>query len=168
MILRSDPIQRSRYSSSVMAPGTGWYPMAPIKKLGGGNSKGFSLLEMLAVLAIIGIVVSSVGPALNNMLGAMSFSSKSDQILREISQMRVKALLEKRRFVFPQTIGGAITYRDLATELPEGWAIEGTAIAFLETGVCLGGTLTIKDNKGRQKTAQFSKPDCKFIQTNLG
>jgi prepilin-type N-terminal cleavage/methylation domain-containing protein len=124
------------------------------------DARGFTLLEMLAALAIMGMVIAVAAPALVRTIETAAFASQSDRIAREIEGLRAKALLERRRFVFPGT--GAAPLEELSAPLPDGWTIEGEPVVFLDTGVCLGGALTISDGKGRSRVLTLEAPDCRL------
>ncbi len=124
------------------------------------SARGFSIFEMLAVLAIMGIALAVVSPPLARSLGAIGFAAKADAVARDITGLRTRALLERRNLVFPAP--GEAPYADLSGDLPEGWAVEGEPIAFLENGVCLGGALTISDGAGRSRALVLQAPDCRL------
>lgn len=124
------------------------------------RARGFTLLEMLAALAILGMVVAVAAPSLVRTLEAASFASEAELIARDIEAMRTKALLERRRFVFPGE--GETAYEELSAPPPEGWAIEGGPVVFLDTGVCLGGVLAVTDGKGRRREIELAAPDCRI------
>jgi len=127
------------------------------------DQHGFTLLEMLAVLAILAVILGSVAPSLSRAVSSVDFATKIDRISRAIPALRTKALLERRRFVFPANIDGVDPYKDLETPMPDGWSIEGRSIVFMETGVCLGGTLRIVSPDGRSRELTFTPPDCKLL-----
>lgn len=122
------------------------------------SRRGFTLLELLAALAIMGLVVAVAAPSLSRTIESAAFVSKADLLAREIEGLRAKALLERRRFVFPNT--GSAPFEELSASIPEGWTIEGGPVVFLEAGVCLGGVLTISDGKGRRRELNLIAPDC--------
>lgn len=126
------------------------------KKLHG--SRGFSLLEMIVALAIAAVIIAFATPSMFRNLQALEFAAEHDSVLREIRALRGRALLEQRVFAFPPE--GENTFRDLRVPPPVGWIAEGEPIYFLETGICLGGEITISNGKGRIRTTVFAAPDC--------
>lgn len=115
---------------------------------------------MLAALAIMGLVVAVAAPSLVRSLEAAAFASKADLIARDIEAMRTRALLERRRFVFPGE--GETAYAELTEPPPAGWTVEGGPVVFLDTGVCLGGALAVTDGKGRRREIELAAPDCRL------
>ncbi len=124
---------------------------------------GVSLLEILVVLAIIATLVAVTAPSLDRYLDALAFNGKTQTIARDIARMRITALVERRMLFFPQTDErGAPVYEGLSEPLPEGWAIEGQPIVFLESGACSGGELTVTAPGDRTVVLKFNAPHCRF------
>ena len=127
------------------------------------RQRGITLLEILVVLAIVSALVAVSAPALDRYLNAMTFRTKIDSIGRDVSRMRITALLERRMLFFPQTDErGEPTYLGLSEPLPEGWEIEGQPIVFFDSGACAGGVLTVTAPNGRTAQLTFDPPHCRF------
>ncbi len=121
---------------------------------------GFSLIELLVAMAIMGVALAVISPSIFRNLDAVRFSTAHDALLREIRALRVRALLEKRVYAFPPE--GEDPFFQLENTPPEGWtaSVDGDPIYFLETGICLGGTITVTNGKGRFRRTVFAAPDC--------
>lgn len=129
------------------------------------RQRGMSLLEMLAVLAIGGVLIAVTAPVLDRYLAALEFRSQTREIGRDIARMRVTALIERRLIYFPQTDAyGQPSYEGLSAPLPDDWEIEGDPVVFLKTGACLGGVLTLTAPNGRSARFDFEAPLCRFVE----
>lgn len=60
------------------------------------HQRGMSLLEILVVLAILGLTLVVAAPPMFRVLESVSFKMETDDIKRQISDLRIIALLEKR------------------------------------------------------------------------
>ncbi len=154
------------------------------------KQSGMSLLEVLVVLVILGLTVVVTGPPMFKILESVAFKTETDDLARQISSLRVAALLEKRTLTLEaqalatygnandvEGVSGKIgqqitpvnenltrseTENLRSVSLPEGWILEGDDIVFLKTGVCLGGTIILKAPSGRAKTLAFRAPECEM------
>ena len=136
---------------------------AVTKKNARQRQRGVTLLEILVVLAIIGALVAVSAPAFDRYLDAIAFKSRTEAIGRDISRMRVTALLERRMLFFPQTDErGEPAYEGLSEPLPDGWEIEGQPVVFFDSGACAGGVLTVTAPNGRTAQLVFNPPHCRF------
>ena len=127
------------------------------------GQRGVTLLEILVVLAIMGVLIAVTAPSAGRYLDALTFNTKVREIARDVSQMRITALVERRALFFPQADAqGRATYVGLSESLPEGWEISGGPIIFYESGACAGGELTIRTDKEREARLFFTAPHCRF------
>ena len=127
------------------------------------RQRGVTLLEILVVLAIVGALVAVTAPSVDRYLSAITFKTKIESIGRDVSRMRITALLERQALFFPQTDErGEPTYVGLSEPLPDGWTIEGQPIVFYESGACAGGVLTVTAPGDRTAQLSFQAPHCRF------
>lgn len=134
-----------------------------------GFQKGYSLLEMLAALTILSLIVVLAMPNLGKILSTIEFNTKSERYMRDIAALRIRAFLDKRQITVPSESQGslvgeppsALEDTDVLLEIAnEGWSLVGGPVIFLQSGVCLGGDLTLISPSGRSKSFTLIAPDC--------
>ncbi len=125
-------------------------------------ARGVTLIEALACLAILALIVTVSAPQLATGLGAIEFTAKSDAYIEEIERLRIRSFVDGRKITFPEDDDRA----DYGAPAPiddegmEGWTIAGGPLVFLETGVCLGGRITLAAPSGRSRSWEFDAPEC--------
>ncbi len=126
---------------------------------------GLSLLEMLVVLAILGMMVSLIGARLVTSVESTRFSRTADAAIAGIKIMRVEAMLAGMAYQIREIDANPSTEQrfNLQTrrfDLPDGWQHLGDVIRISETGFCSGGRVTLKGPSGRLATYQLDPPRC--------
>lgn len=125
---------------------------------------GFTLLEMLVVLAIVGLLAALAFPALATAYDRARIAFARDSIERELDLLPLRAVGEARRLVLDYPNGQLpeeTTPETVTLTLPEGWRARTEApIVFTETGVCLGGDIALA--VGRETvTYRLQPPRCR-------
>lgn len=126
---------------------------------------GFSLLEMLVVLAIMGVVLSMVGLRLSSTIESTRFVKTAESAMEDIRLMRLRALLDEKatvivtsQFFSPEE--NAMPLRLERLNVPEDWTVSGDNISISTTGYCTGGRIHISDNKGRNISFDLYEGSC--------
>ena len=91
---------------------------------------GFTLMEVMAVLLIVGLVASVLSPSMQRLANSFQARAEFLDVKRKIQSLSSAAM----------TRGEAVDISDL--ELQEGWAASGDVV-YQPNGVCLGGDLSI-------------------------
>lgn len=125
---------------------------------------GFSLLEILIVLAIMGVMMTLIAPRMVSSIESARFSRTVNLAAQQVSQLRAQAVLEKRPIIFAPSGGeiiniNALTITDL--ELPEGWQMSGDMIAISATGLCEGGRVSFTSQNGQSAIFKYEAPHCR-------
>lgn len=131
------------------------------------DEAGFSLLELLAALAILSVTLLIVAPSAVNLVRSVEYNSNVRSFERAIESTRTRAFIENQRYSITPTqnrIGVAPPFVDDLES--EGWEIDGDPIIFLETGVCIGGELTLTSPQNRIRTISVASPDCSIVQSS--
>jgi type IV fimbrial biogenesis protein FimT len=82
---------------------------------------GFSLVELLTVLACVGVMVSVAAPSFDTMAGSMRVSTASNDILGDILLARSEAMKRNRRVVLCKSADGSSCTPDGGWH--QGWIV---------------------------------------------
>lgn len=129
------------------------------------NDAGFSLLELLVVLAIMSIVLSLAGVRMLNSLDGARFNRTADAAVADLLILRADAMLGGHALVLltdTARVDNDIIPPDKQRRLalPQGWRVEGDAITVSATGVCGGGRLRLVGPTGRRIDYVLTPPKC--------
>lgn len=155
---------------------------------------GFSLLEMLTVLFIIGAATALATPNLPLLLDRLSFAAERDTLVRDINRLPYVALgmgqdlvLSEEETMSSTAPQDQFTLRlnNSATRLesgrynaglpaqpaplnvPEGWSIEiAEPIFYRPTGFCSGGNITATAGSLRYEF-KLAAPYCQINESDL-
>lgn len=118
---------------------------------------GFSLLELLVVLALIAMLTAMVAPNLQRTYSAIASSGERAEVRRQLERLPRLARAEGVRIVINADDGAALTAR---LELPEGWAVQPLeALRIESSGVCHPARVQVQ-GRGTSETLLLSSPAC--------
>ena len=122
---------------------------------------GYTLLEMVVVVAVLALATAMVAPAGSRMVTSWREAGDVDQVLQAMAALPVQARREGRTLAFPsadaQAAGtdaepGEPALRPLPLPLPDGWSLQfQTPLSVQPNGVC-------SDASGVLHTARQSLP----------
>ena len=110
---------------------------------------GFTLIEVMAVLLIVGLVASVLSPSMQRLADSFQARAEFLEIKGKIQSLSSVAV---RR-------GEAVEVSDL--ELQEGWAASGDVV-YQPNGVCLGGDLRISYKEIEFHRQELTPPFCRL------
>lgn len=116
---------------------------------------GFTLLELLVVLTLIGLAAGMVGPRFIDMADKLRYRNDWQQLQRLVNTLPMQVKLNGQ----PLALGS----KHARLALPEGWQLSAKQpIPYLANGVCLGGTLTVLHNKKVRAQVPLQAPYCQW------
>jgi prepilin-type N-terminal cleavage/methylation domain-containing protein len=117
---------------------------------------GFTLLEMLVVLALIALVAGLAAPNFGRMLDRYNAATQWREVESAIDDLPYKTFATGQALSLDES-----NARDLLATLPPDWSITiPKAIRYRETGWCEGGTLTVTNTDGEARTYMLTAPRC--------
>ena len=143
----------------------------PAKAL--GLEAGFSLLEIIVVLAIMALMLSLVGARMVSTVESNAFIRTSEAAIADILLVRSDAVMsgEARAFVTHSVSEAEMEARDLQSlrrfDVPEDWTVEGDVIDISPNGVCSGGYISMQNPQGRKAVFQLASPKCQPVRVSL-
>ena len=122
---------------------------------------GFSLLEMLVVLALISIMVALVAPRLAGTVRAIATSGERAETVRQIELLPLLARGQGQPIV--AATDAMLVAKGLA--LPDGWrAIALDPLQVAANGICHPARLRVEGG-GVVEVWALAAPDCRVNQT---
>lgn len=118
--------------------------------------QGFTLLELLIVLALMGLAVAVVTPRLVKTYGAIVSSGDRAEMVRQIERLPVIARDRGEAL----TIASPADWAALHLQFPAGWrALAVTPLRVERSGVCHEGRIDIDGPDGRERWL-LTEPSC--------
>ena len=131
---------------------------------------GFTLLELLVVLALLGLATAIAMPNLERLYVAVTRASEQDHVLDQIAALGREAALNGRAYVVygnvappdPAEAARYVDYETYVVDVPEGWRLElDSPLVALANGVCLGGALTLSHEEVAAVRVELAPPYCR-------
>jgi general secretion pathway protein G len=104
------------------------------------DSAGFTLLEILMVLVLVGLVGGLVIPRVGVIYDNLLVRGEREDIVRQVEALSWRALSEGQVILLGNTAQNARAGLDL----PEGWKVAANpAVTYLANGFCVGGKFSL-------------------------
>lgn len=118
--------------------------------------RGFSLLEMLVVLVILGLAASMVAPPLARTVDRVREAGDHDDVRRQLQQLPMRARFEGR----PVVVEAGASLPTLGRDWPSGWSVRAsTPLVIHASGLCEGAEVRVQ-SPNTARTWHLRSPDC--------
>lgn len=132
---------------------------------------GFTLLELLIVLALLGLATAIAMPNLERLYAAATRATERDYVLDQVAALGREAMLNGRAYVVfgnvppanPAQLARYADYETYVVDVPEGWRLAfDQPLVVLANGVCLGGALTLSHEGEEAVRVELAPPYCRI------
>lgn len=118
---------------------------------------GFSLLELLIVLALVSMMAAMVAPRLQGTYDAIVRTGNRAEAIRQVERLPLIARDGGRAIEVPADDAGALA---TLLALPQGWRMQALEALRIEaSGLCHSGRIQVEAG-GSTETWTLSAPDC--------
>ena len=129
--------------------------------------RGFTLLELTIVLALLGLVAALALPNLERLYGAFTRQVERDRIVDEFRGLSHRAVAARRAYaIFDPNATDATRYADYAPyaiDLPPGWTLTvKRPVRVRANGFCLGGEVALAHTDGETIDLVLTPPFCRL------
>jgi prepilin-type N-terminal cleavage/methylation domain-containing protein len=128
--------------------------------------RGFTLLELLVVMAVVGLLAAVVAPNLQRLVGSVDRATRRDGLVADIAGLSYRAYALGQSFELTADAPAQLL-RDgnPVLTVPQGWLVTVSApIRFGFDGLCSGGDITLRSPDGVTETFRLQAPDCRLVQ----
>ena len=121
---------------------------------------GFTLIELVVALAVVGLILTVTLPRMSGWLGRFGFSSKEQRVHDALAGLAETARRAGRTVFLRSSDKSANAPDSAAIELPRGWILTvEPPIVFRYDGICTGGTARVTFPEG-ELTYRLDPPFC--------
>ncbi|EKP0280165.1 prepilin-type N-terminal cleavage/methylation domain-containing protein [Aeromonas bestiarum] len=115
--------------------------------------RGFTLLELLVVLVLVGMVTGMVGPRFIDLTERLRHRSEWQMLQQRINSLPFEV----------QLTGSAMALQETVLTLPAGWQLKTERpVRYLSNGVCLGGQVQLLYGDEIKRRIELSPPYCQW------
>lgn len=127
---------------------------------------GFTLIELIVVLVILGLIAGLVLPNMPGLFASATRATERDRILDQIAALGAEAMRQGRDFAVLGTDvdvdpAAYTDFEPYPLVVPSGWEVRVEApILIRANGVCLGGRVTLLHSETPPTELELVPPLC--------
>jgi prepilin-type N-terminal cleavage/methylation domain-containing protein len=123
---------------------------------------GFTLIELIVALAVVGLGLTLVGPRLTEWADRMAYSMREQRFEEAVAGLGNKARRDGRTLVLHSSGSSPPTAEPSPIDLPSGWILTvEPPISFRYDGICTGGTVRVRFAAG-ERSYRLHPPFCRL------
>lgn len=105
------------------------------------TQNGFTLIEMIVVLTLVGLMAAVAVPSISRQLGERTKQSELELIMSEIGALPAQAMLQGKRITLPEVMQGP---QQGPLHLPDQWTVAfSPALTVSSVPACSPSTITL-------------------------
>ena len=122
---------------------------------------GYSLLEVIVVVAILGVAATVSGPSITRMIASQQARQVVRGLATDFGALRAQAFINSRSY------DADAIQSVLSEDTPEFWqVIVQDSVSLSGNGYCTPGTIDIRSPSGRAWAVQVSEGACELTGLN--
>ncbi len=129
-----------------------------------GMSRGFTLVELLFVMLVVGLISALIAPNLGAMLAGVQRYTLRDGVVSDLAGLSFRAFALGQSFELSEgKLTAPLRDGNPVLALPAGWQLRAeTPIRFAFNGTCSGGAVELVSPDGASERFLLHAPDCRI------
>jgi prepilin-type N-terminal cleavage/methylation domain-containing protein len=130
---------------------------------GSAVNSGFTLIEMLVVLVLVGLLTAVVLPNMERMASSARHRTERDAIIGRLGELGYRAFLSGKAITLTSSpTGASAVSASYPIKLPKGWRLQvPSPVVYAFNGICGGGEVVLLAPDHTQEKLVLRPPVCK-------